>query len=85
MPFLLLSVPGKPSPLPTSAAELDERVGGRHPFHLQAVVLVLAAEERLVDERRVVEVPDVLVLVVEIADAGQEAPELRCDAVRHAP
>src|SRR4030095_15452796 len=58
------------------AAELDEKVGRRDPFHLPPVVLVLAAEESLVDERRVVEIPCVLVDVVEIADAGEEAPEL---------
>ena len=64
------------------AAELDEKVGRRDPFHLQPVVLVLAAEERLIDERRVVEIPRVLVHVIEIPDARQEPAELWGDAVR---
>src|SRR6185312_12252588 len=37
-------------------AELEELVARREPFHLCAVGRVLAAEERLVRERRIVEV-----------------------------
>ena len=63
-------------------AELEERVGRRDPLQLQAVARVLAAEERLVRQRRVDEVPDVLMLLVQVADAGEEAAELRRESVR---
>ena len=50
-------------------AEFQERLGTGHPFQLEAVALELAAKKRLIRQRRVEEVPDVLVLVVEVADA----------------
>ena len=63
-------------------AELQECLGRRDPFELQAVALELAAEKRLIRQRRVEEVPDVLVLVVEVADARKEATEFRRESVR---
>ena len=67
-----------------SRRRLEELVGGRQPLHLQPVVLVLAAQKRLIHQRRVVEIPRVLMLVVEIPDRRQEAAELWRDAVRAA-
>ena len=74
-------MPGKLVAVADLGAELDELVGRRDPFQLHAVVAVLAAEERLVGERRVDEIPDVLVLLVQVAEAGEEAAELRREAV----
>ncbi len=65
-------------------AQFHELVDGRDPLHLHAVVVILAAEECLVGERRIEEVPHVLVLLVEIAEAGEEAPELGRHAVGRA-
>ena len=63
-------------------AELDEQVRRREPLHLQAVLRELAAEERLVDERLIDEVPGVRVHFVEIAEAREEASALRREAAR---
>jgi len=49
---------------------------------LRTVLRELAAEERLVGKRRVLEVPRVLVLLVHVADAGKETSELRYHTVR---
>jgi len=68
--------------VPYLGAQLDEGLGRRDPFQLYAVLCELTAEERLVRERRVDEVPDVLMLLVEIADPRKEPAELRHDAVR---
>ena len=62
-------------------AELEEQIGRREPFHLHAVLLELSAEERLVGERLIDEVPRVRVHFVEIAEAGEEASALRGEAV----
>ena len=57
-------------------AELDQQRGRCDPARLQAVLLQLAAEERLQRERRVDEVPRVRVNFVEIAEVGQKPSEL---------
>ena len=63
-------------------AEFEEQVGRREPLHLHAVLRELPAEEGLVRERLVDEVPGVRVDLVEVADAGEEAPALDREAVR---
>src|SRR5439155_14955966 len=44
-------------------AELEELVGWRDPFHLQAVVSVLATEKGLIRERSIDEIPCMLMLL----------------------
>ena len=66
-------VAGKAVAVAGFRAELDEQVGGREPLHLHAVLRELAAEEGLIDERLVDEVPGVRVHLVEIAEAREEA------------
>ena len=68
------------APAPRLGAELDEQVGRRDPAQLHAVVVEPPAEERAVGERRVDEVPGVLVDLVLVADAGEEAPGLEREA-----
>src|SRR6185503_8590240 len=63
----------KRSPAPSLAAEFDEEIGRRDPFQLHAVVVPAAAEKRLVRERRVLEIPGVLVDRVLIADRRKKA------------
>ena len=84
MPLLLRSLPGNASTVADLGAELEEQVGGRHPFDLHAVLRELASEKRLIGERRILEVPCVLMLLVQVADPGEEASELRHEAIRHA-
>ena len=55
------------------ARQLEIGVGRRDPLELHAVGVVLAAEEGLVGQRRIDEVPGVGMLVVEVADRRQEA------------
>src|SRR6185436_6087584 len=62
------------------AAQLDQQVGRRHPFHLHAVVVPAAAEKRLVGQRRVLEIPGVLMDRVLVADRREEAPALEREA-----
>jgi hypothetical protein len=66
------------------SAELEELVGGCEPLQLQSVDIVLTAEEGLIDERRIDKVPDVLMLVVQIAETREKATEFRCQAVARA-
>ena len=61
-------------------AQLEELFRGCNPFDLQSILHKLASDEGLVGKRRIDEVPDVLVLLVEVADAGEEASEFRHDA-----
>src|SRR3954469_23376709 len=71
-----------------SAAPADFRAdaynqpGRREPFHLHRVIVEPAAEERLVRERRVLEVPRMLVNLVLVADARQKAPAFQGKAAR---
>ncbi len=67
---------GKAGAVARFSAEFEELLGRRDPFELHAVVAVLPAEECLVRERGVDEVPDVLVLLVQVAQAGEKAAEL---------
>ena len=64
------------------ARQLEIGVGRRDPLQLHAVGAVLAAEERLVGQRGIDEVPGVGVLVVEVADRRQEASAGDREAVR---
>src|SRR5262249_19449603 len=64
------------------STKLEIRIGRRHPLELQTVVLELPAEKSLIGQRRIVEIPHMLMLVVEIPDGGKEAAELRCESVR---
>src|SRR6185503_7690594 len=57
-------------------AELDQEIGRGDPLGLHAVVIEPTAEERLVGKRGVLEVPGVLVDLIQIADAREEAPAL---------
>src|SRR5215469_12717168 len=61
--------------------ELDEVVGGREPADLYAVLRQLAAEEHLVDQRLIDEVPVVRVNLVEVPGAGEEPPSLDREAI----
>jgi hypothetical protein len=67
---LFRSVPGERRAASDLHSELEELVDRRQPFQLQAVVLVLAAEERLVRKRGIDEFPRVRVLAVQVSDAG---------------
>ena len=80
-PLLLLSPPGKLRPRPSSSAEFDELVGRREPPQLNAIVPELRAQHGLVGERVVDEIPGVGVLLVQVADAGEEASGLERHAV----
>ena len=73
--------PGNASPLPALRAELEEQVRRREPLDLHAVLRALAAEERLVDERLIDEVPGMRVHFVEVAEAREEAPALGREAL----
>jgi hypothetical protein len=59
------------------AAKLDEEVRRRYPAQLHAVVVQPPAEEGFVRERRILEVPGVLVELVLVADPGKEAAALQ--------
>ena len=72
---------GKAAAAAELGAELDVLVGRREPGQLHAVVAVLRAEQRLVGQRVVDEVPGVGVLRIEVADAGEEAAGLQREAV----
>ena len=50
-------------------AKLKEQIGRRKPTHLHAVIVEAPAEERIVDEGRILEVPVVLMDIVQVADA----------------
>ena len=75
-PFRERRVPGERVAIAGLGAELDEQVGRRDPLELHAVLRALVAEEGLVDERLVREVPGVRVHFVQVAEAGEEAPAL---------
>jgi hypothetical protein len=75
-PPLLSRVPGKCVAIAALGAELDEEVRRRDPLDLHAVLRALVAEEGLVDERLVREIPGMRVHFVEVAEAGEEAPAL---------
>src|SRR5581483_5671615 len=72
---------GKAVAIADPRAELDELLDGRDPLHLNAVLGELTTEQRLVRERRTDEIPGVLMLLVEIADAGEEPAELGYHAI----
>src|SRR5690242_10176066 len=61
--------------------DLEEGVGGREPLHLQAILCELAAEERLIHEWLVDEVPRVRVDLVEIAEPREEPSALDRESV----
>src|SRR2546427_13081257 len=67
-------------PLAELGSELDEQIGRRHPAQLHTIVVEAAAEERLVRERRVLEVPGVLVDLILVADRRQETAALDGEA-----
>ncbi len=75
------SIGGAPCPRECLAiaglgAQLEEELRRRNPLELQAVLRPLTAEERLVNERLVDEVPGVCVELVQVAEAGEETPAL---------
>ncbi len=59
---------GEGPPAADFAAELEELLGRRYPTHLQAVVVPPSAEEGLVGERRILEIPRMLMDLVVITD-----------------
>src|SRR6185437_3178106 len=59
------------------AAEFDEHIARREPAQLHAVVAVLPIEESEIGQGRISEIPGMGVLLVEIANTREEAPELR--------
>ena len=61
-------------------AELEEQVGRRKPLELQAVLSALPAEERLVHERLIDEVPGMRVDFVQVAEAREETTALEREA-----
>ena len=61
-------------------AEFEKQVGGGDPAQLDTVVLQPRAEEGLVNQRCISEIPFMGMLLVEITDAGQEAPGLHLEA-----
>src|SRR6185503_18334755 len=71
---------GESATTPELGSELDEKIGRRQPAKLHAIVVEPPAEERLVRERRVLEVPGVLVDLVLVADSRQETPALQREA-----
>ena len=73
---------GKVLAVPGLGAHFEEQHRRRDPFHLHAVLRQLAAEERLVNERLVDEIPRVCVDLVEIANSREEAPALDDEALR---
>src|SRR5215471_15897587 len=79
---LVAIVPWKRPAAADLATQFHVGLRRRDPFELEAVVLILAAEERLVHERSIEEVPGVLVLIVEISDRGEKAAEFRRQPVR---
>ena len=56
--------------------KLDEQVSRRNPLELHAVLRALVAEECLVDERLVREIPGVSMDFVQVTEAGEESPAL---------
>src|SRR5205823_3458913 len=61
--------------------QLEEQLGRGDPAQLHAVVVEAAAEERLVRERRVLEVPGVRVDLILVADRRQETAALDGEAL----
>src|SRR5205823_9669182 len=55
------------------AAELDELPGRREPPKLYAIIVVLIVDEDPVGQRLIGKVPGMRMLLVELADAGEEA------------
>src|SRR6202008_2159454 len=80
-PVLVGVAAGKAAAAPGLGAQLEEQLRRRDPAHLHAVVVEPPAEERLVGQRRILEVPGVLVDLVLVADAGEEAPALEAEAL----
>ncbi|MFD2270200.1 hypothetical protein ACFS07_01305 [Undibacterium arcticum] len=48
--------------------DFKEPLGGRQPFDLNAIRLVLATKESLIRQRRIDEIPRMRVLAIEVAD-----------------
>src|SRR5438034_5981324 len=72
--------PGEAAPAPELGAELDQEIRRRDPLELHPVVVEPPPEERLVRQRRILEIPGVLMDLVLVADAGKEAPALQREA-----
>src|SRR6185369_284733 len=62
-------------------AGVQVQIGGRQPLKLHAVIGELVAQEHLVGQRRVGEVPGVGVHFVLVADGREKAPGLEGEAV----
>src|SRR5258706_8806886 len=62
-------------------AEIEIGIDRREPAQLQTVIAKLAAEKCLVYERAVDEIPDVCVLLVQVADTGEIAASFDAQAV----
>src|SRR5690349_12155696 len=71
---------GKAAPAADLGAELHQQLGRRQPFQLQSIVVQPAAEKRLVGERRILEIPRVLMDLVLVADAREKASALQREA-----
>ena len=81
-PLLLRGLPGKASPLPISAPNsTNVSVGATH-LSCTPSCANWPPRNAWYGERRVLEIPRVLVLLVHVADAGEEAAELRHEPVR---
>src|SRR3989338_641382 len=63
------------------AADLDERIAGRQPFDLHAILAQLVLPQRGINQRLVGEIPRVGMLFVEIAQAGKITAKLEIQAV----
>src|SRR5262245_3263509 len=62
--------------------ELEKERRGRKPAQLDPVLPQCVCEERLVRQRRVLEIPGVLVDLVMVADAGEETPPFEGKSLR---
>src|SRR5437660_933555 len=71
---------GEAAPAAELGAELDQEIRWRNPFQLHPVVVQPAAEERLIRQRRILEIPGVLVDLVLVGDARKEAAALEREA-----
>ena len=72
---------GKELSLGDFRAQFQEQFGRCQPAHLQAVLNQVLAEQRLVNQIIVREIPGVWMFFVLVADAGQETPTLDGEAV----
>src|ERR1051325_7842476 len=62
-------------------AKYDKGIGRRYPTYLDTVVAELPAEESLVSEGGIDEIPVMRMLLVKIDDDGKETAALDCKAV----